>query len=63
MLLMALLSALLFSIPFFTWGTGLFLMVTFVPLLFVEEEIAGRKSRRARKNRKGWVTGWVMPPW
>ena len=42
MLMLALLSALLFSIPFFTWGTGLLLMVAFVPLLFIEEEIASR---------------------
>jgi len=44
MLLLALLSALLFSIPFFDWGTGLAMLVAFVPLLFIEEEISKRKK-------------------
>ena len=62
MLLLALLSALLFSIPFFQWGTGLLLMVAFVPLLFIEDEIAstglcrsgirGLRSRRRSRNRR-----------
>ncbi len=60
MLLLALLSALLLSIPFFRWGTGFFLLVGFVPLLFVEEEIASRKSRRAKKDRKGSVLGYAL---
>ena len=60
MLLLALLSALFLSIPFFRWGTGFFLMVGFVPLLFVEEEIARRKSRRAKKDRKGSVIGYAL---
>lgn len=60
MLLLALLSALLLSIPFFQWGTGLLLMVAFVPLLLVEDEIAKRKSRRARKDRKGSVIGYAL---
>ena len=60
MLLLALLSALLLSIPFFQWGTGLLLMVAFVPLLLVEDEIAKRKSRRAKKDRKGSVTGYAL---
>ncbi len=60
MLLLALLSALLLSIPFFRWGTGFFLLVGFVPLLFVEEEIASRKSRRAKKDRKGSVMGYAL---
>ena len=60
MLLLALLSALFFSIPFFTWGTGLFLLVAFVPLLFVEDEIAGRKSKRAKKDRKGAFIGYAL---
>ncbi len=52
MLLLAMLSALLLSIPFFQWGTGLFLMVAFVPLLFVEDEIAKRKASKAGKATK-----------
>ncbi len=52
MLLLAMLSALLLSIPFFQWGTGLFLMVAFVPLLFVEDEIAKRKAAKAGKATK-----------
>ena len=58
MLLLALLSALLLSIPFYTWGTGFLLMVAFVPLLFVEDEIAKRKSRRAKKDRRGSIIGY-----
>ncbi len=60
MLLLALLSALLLSIPFFQWGTGLLLMVAFVPLLLVEDEIARRKSRRAKKDRKGRMIGYAL---
>ena len=60
MLLLALLSGLLFSVPFFQWGNGLLLMVAFVPLLFVEDEIAKRKSRRAKKDRKGSVIGYAL---
>jgi apolipoprotein N-acyltransferase len=60
MFLLALLSALLLSIPFYTWGTGFLLMVAFVPLLFIEDEIAGRKSRRAKKDRKGKVIGYAL---
>jgi len=60
MLLLAILSALLFSIPFFTWGTGLLLMVAFVPLLFVEDEIASRKSKRAKKDRKGSILPYAL---
>ena len=60
MLLLALLSALLLSIPFFQWGTGLLLMVAFVPLLFVEDEIAKRKSKRAKKDRKGRMIGYAL---
>ncbi|MEA3462626.1 MAG: apolipoprotein N-acyltransferase, partial [Bacteroidota bacterium] len=60
MLLLALLSALLLSIPFFTWGTGLLLMAAFVPLLFIEEEIASRKSKRAKKDRKGSVIAYAF---
>ncbi len=60
MLLLALLSALLLSIPFFQWGTGLLLMVAFVPLLFIEDEIASRKSKRAKKDRKGSVIWYAL---
>ncbi len=60
MLLLALLSALLLSIPFFQWGTGLLLMVAFVPLLLVEDEIARRKSKRAKKDRKGRMIGYTL---
>jgi apolipoprotein N-acyltransferase len=60
MFLLALLSALLLSIPFYTWGTGFLLMVAFVPLLFMEEEIAARKRKRAKKDRKGSVIGYAL---
>jgi apolipoprotein N-acyltransferase len=60
MFLLALLSALLLSIPFYTWGTGFLLMVAFVPLLFMEDEIAGRKRKRAKKDRKGSVIGYAL---
>lgn len=60
MFLLALLSALLLSIPFFRWGTGLVLMVAFVPLLFIEEEITSRKSKRAKKDRRGSVIGYAL---
>jgi apolipoprotein N-acyltransferase len=43
-ILLALLSALLFTIPFYRWGTGLLLMVAFVPLLLIEDDMARRKS-------------------
>jgi len=60
MLLLAVLSALLFSIPFFQWGHGLLLIGAFVPLLFIEDEIASRKSKRAKKDRKGSVLGYAL---
>jgi apolipoprotein N-acyltransferase len=60
MLLLALLSALLFSIPFFKWGTGLLLMVAFVPLLFIEDEIYARKRKRSKSDRKGRVIGYAL---
>jgi apolipoprotein N-acyltransferase len=50
--LLALLSALLFSVPFFRWGTGLLLMVAFVPLLFIEDSIARQKAEAAAKGGK-----------
>ncbi len=60
MLLLALLSALLFSIPFFQWGHGLLLIGAFVPLLFIEDEISKRKLKRAKKDRKGSVLGYAL---
>jgi len=52
LLLLSLLSALLLSIPFFRWGTGLLLLVAFVPLLIVEDSIKSRvKSQRRGKSK------------
>ncbi len=48
---LALLSALLFSIPFFSWGSGLFMLVAFIPLLFIEDDVA-----RRRKGRISWYS-------
>lgn len=69
-ILLALLSALLFTIPFYRWGTGLLLMVAFVPLLFIEEAIARKKSeqklstdekkRSGKKKRPAKKTGSVI---
>jgi apolipoprotein N-acyltransferase len=42
---LALLSALLLSIPFFSWGTGFLLLVAFVPLLFVEDDVASSRVK------------------
>ena len=50
-ILLALLSALLLSIPFSQWGTGLVLMVAFVPLLFIEEHIAGLKKEQKKEQK------------
>ena len=60
MLLLAILSALLFSIPFFQWGHGLLLIGAFVPLLFIEDEISRRKLKRAKKDRKGSMLGYAL---
>ncbi len=59
---LALLSALLFSIPFFNWGSGLFLFVAFVPLLFIEDEMAGRRAEQKASGRKkkGSVTWYAI---
>lgn len=46
MLLLAMLSAVLLTIPFYRWGSGVVMMIAFVPLLFVEDAIA-RFSRLA----------------
>jgi len=59
-ILLALLSALLFTIPFYRWGTGLLLMVAFVPLLLIEDEIAKRKSKHKKADRKGSVIGYAL---
>ena len=42
-ILLAVLSALLLSIPFFRWGTGLILFVALVPILFIEDAISRQK--------------------
>ena len=47
--LLALLSALLLSIPFTRWGSGVVLMFAFIPLLFVEDDL----YRSAGKKRSG----------
>ena len=47
---LALLSALLLSIPFFQWGTGFFLMVAFVPLLLVEDAVVSTRSLSQAKG-------------
>ena len=67
MFLLALLSALLFSVPFFRWGTGLLLFIAFVPLLFIEEEIAARKQAakgskkgKGERSKRGSVTGYAI---
>jgi apolipoprotein N-acyltransferase len=54
-ILLALLSALLLTIPFYQWGTGLLLLVAFVPLLFIEEAIAEQKraGKEIPKNAAG----------
>ncbi|MFO7669293.1 MAG: apolipoprotein N-acyltransferase [Bacteroidales bacterium] len=53
---LALLSALLFSIPFFNRGTGLFMLVAFIPLLFIEEDLSMRK--REQKVKGGGSVTW-----
>ncbi|MEN8157788.1 MAG: apolipoprotein N-acyltransferase [Bacteroidota bacterium] len=66
MLLLAMLSALLLSIPFFRWGTGLLLFVAFVPLLFIEDAITKRKRKvtshqsPVTSHKNGWVTGYTI---
>ena len=49
---LALLSALLLSVPFFQWGTGFLLLVAFVPLLLVEDAVASQRaeSRNSPKS-------------
>jgi apolipoprotein N-acyltransferase len=51
---LALLSALLLSLPFFQWGSGFFLFVAFVPLLLVEDQVApARKKAKEDGGRSG----------
>lgn len=38
-------SAILLSIPWYEWGSGLFLLFAFIPLLFVEESIANTTGK------------------
>jgi apolipoprotein N-acyltransferase len=54
--LLAGLSGVILSVPFFEWGTGLLMMVAFVPLLFIEQEITSRKAEGRKKN--GSVAGY-----
>ncbi|MEN8230478.1 MAG: apolipoprotein N-acyltransferase [Bacteroidota bacterium] len=58
-ILLALLSALLLSIPFFRWGTGLILLVALVPMLFIEDAIARQKSeyRKGSETKNGSEKG------
>ena len=60
MLLLALLSALLLSIPFFRWGTGLVGLVAFVPLLLIEDEMTRRKARHKKAERRGSVIWYAL---
>lgn len=48
-ILLALLSAILLTLPFYQWGTGLLLLVAFVPLLFIEEAIATQKASKEKE--------------
>jgi hypothetical protein len=50
---LALLSALLLSVPFFRWGTGWLLLVAFVPLLLVEDQVTAARIK-ARNEGGGF---------
>ena len=52
---LAVLSALLLTIPFYQWGTGLLLMVAFIPMFFIEEAMAAKKAASEKKKSKGSV--------
>jgi apolipoprotein N-acyltransferase len=52
-ILLALLSALLLSIPFYRWGSGLVLMAAFVPLLFIEDTML-REKREGKRGTLVW---------
>lgn len=44
--LYAVISGIILSLGWYPWGTGLFLLIGFVPLLLVEENICGEAGRR-----------------
>jgi apolipoprotein N-acyltransferase len=46
-----LISALLLSVGWYEWGSGLFLLVAFIPLLYIEDSI----SQENRKGKNGQV--------
>ena len=52
--LLALLSFILLSIPFFQWGTGLLLPIAFIPLLLVEDDLATRRKSSGKKGSLIW---------
>ncbi len=45
-LLYALFSALLLSVAWYEWGSGLFLLVAFIPLLFLEDSLSNTDSKK-----------------
>ena len=44
--LYAVISGIILSLGWYPWGSGLFLLIGFVPLLLVEENISGESGRR-----------------
>jgi len=54
--LFALLSAWLLTIPFYWWGSGLILMVAFVPLLFIEDAVFHDKL----EGKRGTLVWYCM---
>lgn len=69
-ILLALLSALLLSIAFYSWGTGLLLFIAFVPLLWIEDFYTQRRrsagvvkskdSLKYKESRKGSMTWYAV---
>ena len=58
---LAILSALLLSVPFFQWGTGFLLMVAFVPLLLVEDQVAAsRKIAKEKGGKRPRMIGYAL---
>ena len=51
-LLLSFLSGLILSLGWYEWGSGLFLLIEFIPLLFVEEKI----SNNLQLKKKGSTT-------
>ncbi len=47
---LSIVSGILLSLGWYEWGSGLFLLIGFIPLLFVEEQIS---SRNISKGRRG----------